>query len=85
MGVWLGSPARQEAVRFNSGNAPTSKSIMAIKIKKNHEGLLHEDLGVKPGEPIPLSKIAGAMKNAGPKLKKRLVFAENARKWNHKK
>jgi hypothetical protein len=56
---------------------------MAIKIKPSHKGMLHAELGIASDKPIPLSRIAGAMKNAGPKEKKRLVFAENARKWKH--
>lgn len=56
---------------------------MAIHIKKSHEGLLHKNLGVAQGKPIPAAKMDAAKKNAGPALKKRIVFAENAKKWNH--
>ena len=56
---------------------------MAIHIKKSHEGLLHKNLGVKKGEPIPYHKMISAAKHASPAEKKRIVFAENARKWKH--
>lgn len=54
-----------------------------IHIKKSHEGLLHEDLGIAADKPIPLSRLHSAMKHAGKKLKKRIVFAENTRKFKH--
>ncbi len=55
-----------------------------IAIKKSHRGLLHEDLGVKPGEPIPLSRLMGALHSKNPAVRKRANFARNARSWNHK-
>jgi len=55
-----------------------------IQIKKKNRGLLHENLGVPKGEKIPGAKLEAAKVNAGPALKKRIVFAENAKKWNHK-
>jgi len=57
---------------------------MVIKIKKENKGKLHKDLGIKEGEKIPTKKMERAKKNASPAEKKRIVFAENARKW-HKK
>lgn len=57
---------------------------MAINIKPSHKGLLHKDLGVAEGKPISSKKLSSAKKNASPAEKKRIVFAENARKWNHK-
>lgn len=57
---------------------------MTIKIKPSHKGLLHKDLGVKGGKKIPTSKLESAKKGASAAEKKRIVFAENARKWNHK-
>ena len=52
-----------------------------INIKKSHEGLLHKDLGVKSGKKIPASKLAKAEKSKNPAVKKRAVFAANAKKW----
>lgn len=56
-----------------------------IHIKKSHEGLLADDLNIPEGKPIPLSAIKDKLKSAGPKVKKRLIFAENSRHWDHKK
>ena len=50
-------------------------------IKPSHKGLLHKDLGVPAGKKIPVKKMEKAKKNASPAEKKRIVFAENAKKW----
>jgi hypothetical protein len=55
---------------------------MAIKIKKSHKGLLHKNLGVKEGEKIPASKLKVKSTDSAA-VKKRKVFAQNARKWKH--
>lgn len=55
---------------------------MAINIKPSHRGLLHKDLGVPQGQPIPVIKLQKRKATASPAEKKRIVFAENARKWN---
>lgn len=57
---------------------------MTIKIKESHKGLLHKNLGVPQGEKIPAKKLAAAKKDASPAEKKRIVFAQNAKKFNHK-
>lgn len=58
---------------------------MSINIKPSHKGLLHKDLGIKANKMIPTSVIKKKLSgNPSPALKKRLVFAENARHWNHK-
>lgn len=53
-----------------------------IHIKPSRKGSLHSALGVKPNALIPASlirsKLAG---NPSPALKKKLVFAQNAKKW----
>lgn len=54
-----------------------------IRIKPSHKGLLHKDLGVKAGKPIPEKKLEKAEKSENPAVKKRAVFAANAKKWNH--
>lgn len=56
---------------------------MAIKIKKSHRGLLHKNLGIAKGKPISTKRLESAKKGAGKAEKKRIVFAENARKWHH--
>jgi hypothetical protein len=52
-------------------------------IKKSHEGELHRDLGVPQGRPIPASKLRQAAHSPDPAVRKRAVFAENAKKWRH--
>lgn len=53
---------------------------MAIgKVKK---GAMHKDLGLKPGAKITEADIKKEAAK-GPLGKKRAVFAENAKKWNH--
>lgn len=63
------------------GRKPKGKS--GIHIKKSHEGLLHRDLGVPAGEPIPASKLSKAKNSPNPAVRKRAVFAQNAKHWNH--
>lgn len=54
---------------------------MAIKIKKANRGKLHKDLGVAKNKKIPASKLA-VKPGDSTAVKKRKVFAQNARKWN---
>lgn len=53
-----------------------------IHIKKSHKGLLHKDLGVPAGKPIPEGKLKKAEHSSNPAVKKRAVFAENAKHWH---
>jgi hypothetical protein len=52
-----------------------------IHIKKGHEGLLHKDTGTPKDEKIPAAKVEKAAHSSDPAVKKRAVFAENAKKW----
>lgn len=54
-----------------------------IKIKPSHKGLLHKNLSVKQGQKIPSAKLAKAAHSKNPAVKKRAVFAENAKAWHH--
>ncbi len=54
-----------------------------IHIKESHKGLLHKDLGVSKGKKIPAKKLK-VKSSDSPALRKRKVFAENAKHWNHK-
>lgn len=54
-----------------------------IHIKPSHEGLLHEDTGTPAGKPIPESKLEDASESQDPKVRRRAVFAENAKHWHH--
>jgi hypothetical protein len=54
-----------------------------IHINPANKGKLHRELGVKPGKKIPVAKMEAAKKGASPAERKRIQFAENARKWKH--
>jgi hypothetical protein len=54
---------------------------MAIKIKKSHKGLLHKDLNVPAGQRIPPGKLAEALHSESAAVRKRAVFAKNAKGW----
>lgn len=60
-----------------------------IHLNPEHKGALHEQLGIKPGMPIPEKKLEKGMKVAAktqdPLLKKRIIFAQNARLWNKRR
>jgi hypothetical protein len=40
-------------------------------------------MGIAQGKPIPTSALEKEKQGASPAEKKRIVFAENARKWHH--
>lgn len=65
---------------MNAVNARMSK----IKIKPSHEGMLHTDLNIRDGQPIPNDKLQAARNSNSPAERKRAVFAINAKKWNKK-
>ena len=56
---------------------------MAIHIKESHKGLLHKSLGVAQDKPIPAAKLQKALHSDNAAVKKRAVFAENAKHWHH--
>jgi hypothetical protein len=53
-----------------------------IHIKPSKVGSLRKHLGVSEGEKIPMSKLADKPGDS-PAIKKKKVFARNARKWKH--
>ena len=53
-----------------------------IHIKPSKVGSLRKHLGVPEGQKIPVSKLADKPGDS-PAIKKKKVFARNARKWNH--
>lgn len=53
-----------------------------IHIKSSHKGLLHKDTGTPSGQKIPEKKIKKAENSTNPAVRKRAVFAENAKHWN---
>jgi hypothetical protein len=56
-----------------------------IHIKKSHEGQIHKDLNVAPGDPIPAAKLAKALHSNDPAIQKRAQFAKNASQFHHPK
>ena len=56
-----------------------------IHIKKSHEGLLHKELNVPLGQPIPAAKMETALHSSDPAERKRAQFAENASHFQHPK
>jgi hypothetical protein len=54
-----------------------------IHIKPSHKGLLHKNLHVAAGSKIPAGKLAKAKHSSDPAVRKRAVFAENAKHWHH--
>lgn len=52
-----------------------------IHINPAHKGLLHKDTGTPSGKKIPEVKIKKAEHSSNPAVRKRAVFAENAKHW----
>lgn len=59
----------------------TKEGKLKIKVKK---GALHKEMGIPEDEKISDKKLEKAEKTATPKEKKRITFAENAKKWTKK-
>lgn len=74
---------KEHAKKFESVVKEEEKRA-SINIKPSHKGLLHKKLGLSQDTPIPGSTLQSAAKGATGKLKKEIVFAENAKHWNHK-
>lgn len=75
--------ARMDKPVRGKTDAYAYKSGGGIHIKKGHKGLLHKDLHVAQGKPIPMAKIEKAEHSSNPKIRKRAQFADNAKKFNH--
>lgn len=56
--------------------------MSGIYIKPSKRGTLRKALGVKEGEKIPASKLKPKSTDS-PAMKKKKLFARNARKWSH--
>ena len=60
----------------------------SIAIKPSHAGALHKQLGVPEGEHISDEALTQAKekakKSGDAATMRRIVFAQNARKWKHK-
>ncbi len=55
----------------------------SIHIKPENKGKLHAETGTPAGEKIPEKKIVKAEHSKNPAERKRAVFAENAKHWDH--
>lgn len=53
-----------------------------IHIKKSKQGSLHRALGIPEGNKIP-GKLLEINPGDSPEIKKKKIFAKNARKWKH--
>lgn len=69
-------------------NKYLEKIAAVIAIKPSKQGALHKDLGIPEGEKISDERLSSALKSAkssgNKQLAKRIVFAQNSRKWKHK-
>jgi hypothetical protein len=54
--------------------------MAAPTINPAHKGLLHEDLGIPKGEPIPAGKLMRALHAKNPDERKRANFARMAKR-----
>jgi hypothetical protein len=54
-----------------------------IHIKPQNRGKLHADLGVPAGQPIPAKKLEAAKNSPDAAIRKRAVFAQNAKHFKH--
>lgn len=78
-------------VRGSSHTNPTAHNQqpdMEQELSKLKEGSLHRDMGIKPGQKIPVSKLkkedAHAKKDGDVLMERKAAFALAARKWKHK-
>ena len=64
-----------------SGKKPGAKKSKVIQLNPKHKGLLHKDLGVKPGKKLTVAEEEKAKHSSDPAERKRATFALNARKF----
>lgn len=81
----VGNPMyeRDAPIIIPEGEGDNSVSAASgIHIKKSKRGSLHKALGIPEGKKIPASKLASKPGDS-PAMKKKKVFARNAKKWHH--
>jgi hypothetical protein len=66
-----------KGVTHHPGFEHVAKREVGIHIKPSHKGLLHEDLGIPQGQPIPRAKEEAAKHSSNPAVRKRANFALN--------
>jgi len=59
------------------------KKKFRIYIKPSRRGSLRKIAKVKPGQKIPLSTLRRLAKSKDPRIRRKAIFALNARKWGH--
>ena len=70
------NPMRQKSSPDSHSQHP-DRPKEHIHLNPAHKGLLHEELHVPQGQPIPHSKLEQALHSTNPAERKRAVFAEN--------
>jgi hypothetical protein len=90
LGVPLGMAADYAGIKLHDFlTKKSSQNKSGIHIKKQNKGLLHKKLGIGQGKKISGHTLdaekARAKKSGNTKLEREVVFAQNAKKWNHKK
>jgi len=94
IGMGVGTALDYGAVKINNmihGNMQKEakkNNKSSIHIKPQNKGLLHKKLGISQNKKIGSGSLASAKSRAkasgNVKLEREVVFAENAKKWNHK-
>jgi hypothetical protein len=64
------------------------EKIAKIQIDPTNKGLLHKKMGVPEGKKLSASSLETkkeeAKRTGNTKLEREVIFAQNAKKWNHK-
>lgn len=85
----LGVLGDYAAVKINKNLFGGQQKEAQIEIKKQNRGKLHQKLGIPQGKKIgngKLNSVKNQAKHSGNvKLEREVVFAQNAKKWNHGK
>lgn len=85
----LGKRSRSALSSAHAATGPegTEPRLLArgggIHIKKSHEGLLHEKMGIAKDKPIPTGSLEREKRGADEKERKEIQFAINARHFHH--
>jgi hypothetical protein len=74
-------PGHRADKRARGGGCMARGGKSGVHIKASHKGLLHKDTGTAEGKKIPEAKIKKAEHSKDAAVRKRAVFAENAKHW----
>jgi hypothetical protein len=67
----------------SAGSALMKARSKPINLKPSKKGSLHTALGIPQGQPIPGNRLAAAARSTNADIKRKAVFAQNAKGWNH--